>query len=312
MKTIFRLSSTAMGSLPCSRKLYKKTIEGVRPKFMSARIVYGIACHKFFDVMYKTGDPVKAVLACKKAFALPKNDDKKSLHLSDEGHMLTTCMNVWAGFVQSDSSFDVLSVDGEALTEKTFSIKIYEDEFIIVYLEGTLDKIGKFKGGVFGVGDWKTTSTWDKDNYFTQYELSRQLRTYRLATILESRISNESPIGMIGASQCGVFIDAIFLKPDRNAVEVRRSTVFQLSNSVMEEFEAMVQLACIDLSRKIQNNSMNRPEGTLNGACEGKWGKCDYWNLCKTPPEVAAILQGRDFNIVPWIPMNYNNLQDEV
>jgi hypothetical protein len=301
-----------MGSSTCSRHIYKQIIEGVKEKYSTAAKVYGIAFHKFTDVMYKTGNPTLAVLAAKKAFAIPKHDNKKSMWLSDEGHMLTTCMNVWAGFIQEDSTFDILSVDGKPLTEQTFSIKFYEDEHIIVYLEGTLDKIGKFKNGVFAIGDWKTTSSWNKDDYFTQYELSRQLRLYRLATILESRIAPDSPIGMIGASRCGVFIDAVFLKPERNEVEVKRSNVFQLSDSEMVTFEQMLNAYCSYLSHKIRTGTMLFKEGTLNGSCEGKWGKCPYWNLCKTPPEVAAILQTRDFDIVPWNPQDYNNLNDEV
>lgn len=308
----FRLSSTAMGSSTCSLRLHKQVIEGVREKLMPARVVYGIACHKFFDSMYKTLDPVKSILTAKKAFFIPKIDDRKSTHLSDEGHMITTCMNVWAGFVQEDTSFEVLSFDGKALTEKTFSNLIYQDEHITVYLEGTLDKIGKFKNGVYAIGDWKTTSSWSAESYFTQYELSRQLRIYRLATILEGRSYPDSPIGKIGNSRCGVFIDAIFLKPDRNALEVKRSSVFYIPEVEIIAFEKMLLKFCKSLSLKVQDGSLLDKEGTMNGSCEGKWGKCPYWNLCKTPLEVSRVLQDRDFNIVPWTPQDYNNLNDEV
>jgi hypothetical protein len=312
MKITFRLSSTAIGSSSCSLRLYRQTIQGLREKALPARVVYGIAVHKYLDKMYKTANLVESIIAAKKAFSLPKIDNNKSIHLSDEGHMLTTCMNIWAGFIQEDSTFEVLSVDGKPLTEQTFSYKIYEDDFIEVYLEGTLDKIGKFKGGIYAIGDWKTTSSWDNEGYFSQFELSRQLRFYRLATILESRIAPESAIGKIGASKCGVFIDGIFLKPDRNALEVKRSPIYQLSDEVINKFEEILYRFCGELSNRVKNGTILYPEGTFNGACEGKWGRCPYWNLCKTTPAVSEILEKRDFDIVPWQPQDYNNLKDEL
>ncbi len=308
----FRLSSTALGSIPCTLRLYRQTILGLREKAMPARIIYGIAVHKFLDTMYKTGDPAKAVMAAKKAFALPKIDDGKSKHLSEETHMITVCFNLWTGFVQSDSAFEILQVDKMPLTEQTFSFLIYEDEYIRVLFEGTLDKLGKFVNGVFAIGDWKTTSTWDEKTYFMQYELSRQLRCYRLATILEARINPSSPLGIIGSSKCGVFIDGIFLKPERNEVTVKRSGVFVWGDDVMKPFEAMLMRYCRDLSMKVRDGVHLEPEGTLNGTCEGKWGKCPYWNLCKTPKDISKILQERDFDVVEWQPQNYNGLEDTI
>src|SRR5665213_1734393 len=169
-KPHFKLSSTAMGATPCTLKLWRQVIQGYREKEMPSRIVYGIAVHKFIDTMYKTGDMSLAVLAAKKAFSLPKHLDTKSRHISDERHMMITCLNVWTSFIQQDSAFDIIQVDGKPLTEQTFSIEFYEDEHVKVTLEGALDKIGQFKGGCFAIGDWKTTSSWDNRGYFMQYE----------------------------------------------------------------------------------------------------------------------------------------------
>ena len=181
-----------------------------------------------------------------------------------------------------------------------------------MYFEGTLDKIGKFVNGCFAIGDWKTTSTWDEKSYFSQYELSRQLRSYRLATILEARICPTSPLGILGSSKCGVFIDGIFIKSERNEMTVKRSSVFVFGDDVMIPFEQMLMQYCEDLSKKIQSGIHLRPEGTLNGSCEGKWGKCAYWNLCKTPKDVSEILQKRDFDVIEWTPQNYNGLEESI
>ena len=313
-KPHFKLSSTAMGSTPCTLKLWRQVIQGYREKEMPSRIVYGIAVHKFVDVMYQTGDMGLAIAKAKEAFSLPKVDDKRSSHLSDERHMLCTCINLWTGFIAQDESFELLQVGGKPLTEVTFSIPFYKDDFIEVFLEGTIDKLGQFKGGCFAVGDWKFTSSWDNVGYFEQFELSRQLRMYRLATILEARNNPDSTLGRIGATKCGVFIDGVFLKPDANAMVAKRSAVHMLGEKDMKEFEWMLYEYCVALSLKVQKvMSRGEPlqfdkEGTMNGSCEGKWGKCSFWNVCKSPDNVAAVLLNRDFDIKPWNPSDYNNL----
>lgn len=310
-KITFRLSSTALGKSACSLNLCRTVIDGYREKFMSARIVYGIAVHKFIDTMYKTGSMGLAVVNAKKAFDLPKTDIEKSLHLSDFRHLQTVAADVWS-YCVLDSTYDVLSIDGKPMTEQTFSFKIYEDDFIVVYLEGTLDKLGQFKGGCFAIGDWKTTSSWDNVGYFEQFELSRQLRVYRLATILAHRADPDSTLGRIGGMKCGVFIDGVFLKPDPNECKVKRSRVYMISDEEMHKFEVMLHLYCKELSFKVQYNRMENMEGTLNGSCEGKWGKCSFWNVCQAPANVKSVLLSRDFNKVEWKPSDYNNLNDEV
>lgn len=306
-----KLSSTALGKSACSLNLWRTVVEGYRPPLMSAKVVYGIAVHKFIDTMYKTGDIGLAFTKAKKAFDLPKVDDRKAPHISDQKHLITTCANLWSGFMQDDSTFDVLQIDGVPLTEQTFSIKsFYEDDIISVDLEGTLDKIGQFKGGCFAVGDWKTTSSWSSAAYFERYELSRQLRLYRLACIHASRVAPDSTLGRIGKTKMGCFIDAIFIKPNANENEVKRSEIYQYSNDDMIAFELSLKRKCAELSDKIACNVHLFKEGILNGSCEGKWGLCQFWNVCQAPANVAALLLERDFVKVVFNPMDYNSLEE--
>jgi hypothetical protein len=65
----------------------------------------------------------------------------------------------------------------------------------------------------------------------------------------------------------------------------------------MIAYEKMLVEFCKNFSRKLQDGSVLNKEGTLNGACNGAYGKCNYWNLCKTPSEVSSVLEGRDFII---------------
>ena len=304
-KTIYKISSTSLGKAGCRLNFHRTVAEGYKEKLMASRLVYGVAVHKFVDVMYKTGDMLQAQKKAKEAFALPKIDDRKSMHLSDERHMLTTCLNLWTGWIEDDGEFEVLKIDGVPLTEQTFEIPYYEDENIIVYLCGTLDTIGQIKGGCYCIRDWKTTSSWDNVGYFKPYELSRQLRFYRLALRILGQRQPESTLGKIGLTNVGGMIDAIFLKPNANENIVKRSNVFQYRNDTLDELQL-----CLD--NFIQTLSVPSPvfnrEGIVTGACEGKWGRCAFWNVCATDQQVAHVLLERDFVKVKYEPSDYNNL----
>ncbi len=308
-KLEINLSSTAFGWSACVKHLHNRVVVGYKEIAAEARLVYGIAVHKYIDTMYKTKcDVGAATKAAKKAFSMAKVDDRKAMHLSDERHLLSTCMWIWSHWIENDSTFEVLMLNNEPASEITFSIKIYEDEFIIVYLKGTLDILGQFKGGCFAVKDWKTTSNWDTKNYFTQYEMSKQLRVYTLACKTMAELEPDSVLGKIGATKMGAVIDAIFLKPNSNENVIERSTVYQFPNEDIAAFKQTIIDYCVRLSGYIQRNEFPK-EGILNGACDGKWGKCAFWNVCKNNDMIGGLILKRDFRIAPFDPANYNDFQ---
>lgn len=190
-------------------------------------------------------------------------------------------------------------------TELTFSIKFYEDDNIIVFLEGTIDDCGKFTGGGYAIGDWKTTGAYRVDDYLSTYELSRQLRMYVFACKLMSIMHPDSILGKVGATNMGAFINAIFLKPKPNEIEFVRSDVFRYSEVEMADFKMLLIDWCEKLSRHIRLNYFPR-EGILNGTCEAKWGKCKFWNVCKVNNHVSNVLLNRDFKRVNYEPLKFN------
>jgi len=308
MKQIINLSSTALGKSGCILNLYRTVVAGYKEVAQSSRIVYGEAVHKYIDTMYKTnGDFLEARKRAVAEFNKPKIDDRKSMHMSDERHMLTTCLTLWTGWIADDSTFELLMIGDKPATEVTFSIPFYEDAIIQVNLCGTIDSIGKIKNGCYCIRDWKTTSAWDNVGYFKQYELSRQLRNYVLATRLMARIAPESTLGKLGATQLGCVIDAVFLKPDANGTLIKRSEVYMFKDSDLLEFEEGLKDTCSRLSAHIQLNHFPR-QGIINGSCEGKWGKCSFWNVCKSDTSVAEVLLKRDFKQTTFNPLDYNAL----
>ena len=327
-KKIIKLSATALGTSACMLKFHRtvgigNAVGGYRQKAIPARMVYGIAGHKFIDAMYKSNigkpfneySPMMALVAMKKAFNLPKIPDEKSTYFNDEKHLQTVCMNIWHEWIANDTNFEILELNGKPATEVTFSIKYYEDDYIIVYLEGTLDKLGKFQGGCYAIGDWKFTGAWNNKGYFQQYELARQFRMYRLATLLEAEIDPTSVLGRMGSQNMGIFVDAIFLDAEPNKSKVVRGEVKMLSKDEVGEFRVTldnwIKRLSFSVAKLQHDDPPTRPlkEGILNGSCEGKWGKCVFWDVCNSPDHVANILLKRDFAEVPFEPSDYNGLE---
>jgi len=313
LKTKILLSSTSLGSGNCGLAFYRRVVKGYRSPKMHPRLVYGVAFHKFMDVACKTKDLKLAKEKALQAFELPKVEPKRGEeHLSDFNHLFKVACEAWFTWIADDQSFSLIADgDGKPLTEQSFQIPFYKGEVLEVDLAGTLDKIGKIAGGIFAFGDWKTTSSWDNKGYFKQYELARQLRLYRLATLLEAERNPESVVGRLGKEpNLGAFIDAVFLKPSVGEVKFERSKFFIFHAEEMEEFKQGLLRWCKRFEQSLIDGTVHARDGIVTGACEGKWGKCDYWNICAAPKGAVDVMLKSNFNQIPWNPLDYNGLED--
>lgn len=343
-KIEIELSQSACGTLGCILNFKYTVIDGYREPADSANIVYGEAIHKYRDIMFKThGHIPTAREAALSIFNTPKVPKEKQPHLSDQNHMLCSAFNYWEMYVKVKDDFELLELNlpcwkckgngiqivphnteemlselmvpcpvckgsksfNQPAAEVTFRIKFYEDEFVIVYLTGTIDGLGKIKGGCYSIQDLKTTSSWDTRSYFGQYELSRQLRFYRLALLLMSIMYPDSILGQIGKTKIGAFIEAIFVKPAANDNKYGRSDVFQFDDDDLNFFRVLLEDECRRISLHIKTGYYPK-QGILNGSCMGKWGRCSFWNVCKVKPEIGQVLLSRDFVRRKYNPLNYS------
>jgi hypothetical protein len=311
MKTRIKVNASGLKTMTCMYHMNNVMIEGYYTGASAAKMVYGIGVHKYIDTMFQTkGHIGKAREAALFAFRKPKYDDKKAMHMSDENHFLSTCYSVWEDWVMKDNHLDtVMLPSGEPATEVTFSIPYYEDANIIVDLEGTIDRIAKVKGGCFVINDFKTTGAWQHDTYLSKYAMSQQLRFYVFSLKLMHEMYPDSMLGKIGATNVGACIDGIFLKPKSCDNTYKRSDVFQFNDLI--EFRRALDLKIQELSAMVEhkNRTGQSPpkNGLLNGACEGKWGMCNFWNVCKSQsPEIAALLLSRDFKKKIYDPLHHN------
>lgn len=351
-KLILNIDSTCLGHSACILDWYRTVIGSLDDKGQSQggyreianapELTYGTAIHRFIEVAYKTrGDLARARKYARELFDnIPTREHKKKAYLRDGRHFDTTCINVWNDYIEVEESFDLFQlnlacwmckgtgINGSSICpicegkkqfeqpacEVTFSIKYYEDDYIIVNLTGTIDKIGRFRNGCYAIGDWKTSGTWDNRGYFQQYELSRQLRFYSLAIKLMGVMYPDSILGKMGASYVGCFIDAIFLNTDPNKVSVERSEVYTIKPPEIEAFQMTLDDKIKQLSNAIKTGYIPK-EGIINGSCikwqnvtEQNFAKCAYWDCCRNPDNVAEMLLKRNFKQVPHDPLKYNEV----
>lgn len=307
-KTIVRINASSLRNSTCLLRWNRQILQGYYQPRNNAQAVYGIGIHAYLDSMYKTGGHVgisrEKALA---AFNVPKWPADKQAWLEDENHFFMTCYHLWNEYVSKDSQFDLVKLpDGNPAAEVTFSLPFFEYGDYQVKLEGTIDKLGKFKGGCYAIGDWKSTAKWDTKTFLADYEMSSQLKFYLLSLKLMARLQPDSVIGQIGATNVGVFVDGIFLKPKVTENTYGRSAVFMHNEQTMDEFEDMLKAAIIRFLEASSKGELPR-QGLLNGACGTGNYKCEYYNICKQKDEaVADMLLMRDFKQKTYNPLKHN------
>ena len=308
MQTEINLSSSALGHAGCMLNLHRTVVEGYKEKAMASRMVYGVGVHKFIEVMYKTGGhiPTAREEAIKAFTSIPIIDDRKSMHLSDVNHMHTVALFVWQLVVQKDTEFDILELNGKPAVEVTYSLPIFEDEVAKFNWCGTIDRLGKIRGGCYVIKDWKTTSSWNPKDYFTKFEMARQPRGYILALKMFAELYPDSALGKIGVTKIGAQFDGVFVKPAINDVKFGKSIVFQYEDYQIEELRTLIIAECKKMSLAIATAKYPK-QGLVNGSCEGRWGKCMFWNVCQQPDVVANFMLKRDFEVKKFNPLSYND-----
>lgn len=309
-KIELNISSSALSHANCMLELYRTIVLGYKEPHPPSSMIYGVAVHRYRDVMFKTkGNIPMARDAALQSFKVPKEDDRKRQHLSDERHMMTTAFNYWEMYITKDSGFDIIDLNGIPATELTFSIPYIENDYFKVNLCGTIDGLGKIKGGGYSIQDLKTTSAWDQWNFFKKYELSKQLRFYYFVLRLMSQMYPDSVLGKIGATKVGAFIDALFIKPSPSDNVYARSEVFQFSEEHMAEFKVSLDRLLERIMTAFMNPELLTKDGILIGACEKGYGKlCTFFNVCACQDDkVGQVLLNRDFVVKPFDPLHYND-----
>lgn len=312
MKIELRISSSFLSGSACDMRNFLILISSLDTKsLVSNDIQFGSAFHFFAAEMIRSkGDFAKSLIGARNIQAKPCEVKYGKKHLS-ESLYLTNVVTDWWDWKQEKDNFNILEVDGEPLVEKSFKLTVYEDDDLIIYLCGTIDKIGKFDKGPYGIGDYKTTSKTEQDIYFLTYKLRVQVRTYLYAIMQHAKLYPDSVWAMMAATPLVFFIDGIFLSPPSKGsmAEFVRSEMFSYKELGMDEFEILLNHKVAELVHmfKVWKSSEIKPY--RNGILEGLCDYCKFARICSsasTPLLQNAIIKQHYVTRV-YDPLNYND-----
>lgn len=207
------------------------------------------------------------VIARAEAFAAGKTDLPQS--------EINNCIDALNGYTREyeHETFVPLFVNDEPLVEKTFAIRLYEDEDMIILYTGVTDLIVRYNNYVYPV-DHKSYSS-----YFKAAVMSNQFHGYCYAAKAKNLIVNRIGLG----SKLGKNERVIVSYTPAELEEWKTNTVFEITQHY----------------RMMQTGWFRRNYE----ACE-EYGGCSYKLLCNANPDNRESLKRINYRIVPeWSPL---------
>jgi len=305
------LNASASKISACDRRFYMTVVKGWRNKVNTNDIEYGSGFHKFTSGVEEHPPEQAFALAMRDALdyfdKVPMDVKSKKKYL-DRLHLIKTCSE-WYNTFRSTDDFQILRVDGKPMCESTFEIPFYTQDDYSVVVCGTIDKVGKFPNGCWAIGDYKTTSSWEIDNYLEGYSLSVQLRFYLWAFLRHCQSAPlGSPLRNLTILNCGAFIDGIFLN-GADKTTFKRSRMFLLKQADMDEFEGQLLAKAKHLVTLAKADRLPERTGIMVDACETKYGKCPFFGACASPDDVSfGHIVKQKMVQVDYNPLNFGKL----
>jgi len=309
---IIRIDASVLKQSACLLKLWRIAVQGYRSKEVFNDTEFGSAIHVFEKELHE-GRPFEMARAATLSFFIEKMQSpnfkvrKNAEYLTPA--FLHTCCEVY--YNKRSKDFTPLVVDGEVLVEKNFEIPYYETEHVSIRLTGTIDIIGRLTGnGMYCIGDYKTTRTWNHVDFLAAFKYNIQLPFYLLAIQL---IGNKYPQGIFGElvkNRIGCFIEGIFLS-EKEAVTVKRSDIWTFSEERIQVIKHHLDSLCWMLNVCIGNKATPNKQGLVNDTCAGKFiggtaYPCEFLGSCLAPNEDATnTILNNSFRCTDYNPLDF-------
>ncbi len=307
-KKIYFVDASLLKQSACMLRVWRMGIEGYRSKINSVDIEYGQAFHQFAQEFVNTkGDFKTSVTKAVEYFSTTPYIPKLKKDWMNVAHLKKTCFDWMQHWESTPDNLEPLRVEGMHTTELKFDIPYYQNDLFEIHLCGTIDKICRTKGnqGPYCIVDYKTTSSWAREEYFDQYRLDPQLRFYRLAIKKYAELYPTSIFAEMVTKGCGAMIEGVFLANNKDAI-IQRSDAMFFKAPDMEMFERMLNDFIDNLVRELSCGPTPYKQGILNGACNSKFG-CDYSVACGAPDSIAEqhVLR-HSFKQVQYNPLSFH------
>jgi len=308
-KRTFFLDATSLRTTPCSRKYHYTAMRGFRHPERKLAIEYGVAFHKFL-ASWRASGYTSAELGLREAaehYAAPDLLVQQQADYRTLDHLFATIKQYVEFYTSNDSFIPFRNDQGHALVEQRFTWPAYEDSELRILCCGTIDAIGTYCGSLC-ISDCKTTSMWDTKEYLAGFRLSQQMMFYRHSLNV---LAGRYPTNLGGLKNLPCFIDGVFLKKpaktdrgNKESCKLERSDLIDFEPDVMEEFEHGLGKFIQDLAVQIKNNDF-KPDGLINGACEGKYGKCEFFEVCSASKGNREYMLENMFKVVEYNPLTF-------
>jgi hypothetical protein len=275
-------------------------------------IEMGSAWHIFRETLALTRNPMKACGEAQKYFAAKRSEGmvfKEKKEYLNEDYLQALCLKYLNtfGVEKSFGKYEVLlhPVTGLPMVEQTFSIPFFGDEYISVFLQGTMDEFVRYPAGFVCLGDDKTTSSWDMLGYLMPYSLKPQLIFYRLALDLMSEQEGGTWFRELISQRVGARINGIFLKPKIEDVKFEHSKVF-FFDTELQEMRTQLWSLCDRLSQVVQAGIIPLREGMFNDTCQEKFNKlCPFFHACASPSEEIYSKLISNMGVKLYTPLDF-------
>jgi len=341
-KIILRCDSSAIKEGGCDFRFKSIVVDGLVGNKVYNDTLYGTAVHAYMARMEESGG--KFDDAVRQAMLIFRNPNivirEKKEHLT-ENHLILTCFDFWqhieknsnfelfidpqatcynckgAGHIQTQPEvFTVCSICNgnkvrpQPIVEKKFSIKYYEDDKFIVYIEGTIDRIGKIKNGCLCVRDYKTTSSWDSVKFLKSFKSSAQLKLYIWSLKKLGLLFPDGPLAPFAKQPVGVAIDGIFLKSKKETT-FEGSEVFIFKDTQMDEFEVLLAKEIYRIMALALGTIAPDKNGKMRGLCYPGYF-CKFFDICHAQDEIVAeFVKTKNFKQKDYKPLQHGEYTND-
>lgn len=311
-KTLIILNASALKESSCRLRLYNLVVEGYTGKVSNNDVEWGSAFHRFREIFRDKGMPgmSEGVHKASKYFNdTPMICKEKKSYLTTS-YLQEACIT-YATKYEKDNIEVLRDSNGKGLLEVTFCFpyKIFDD--IEIAIAGTIDELGKVKGGANVIVDCKTTSSWEPKLFFHGFLLSPQLRNYSWAVYRHAQVYPDSQIAKFYNEGHGCIIDGVFHNGQAKGTIFHRSDIIVFKEKEYLEFESILDRQIEKLVEDIRffKNTGELPlrEGIVNGACHSQYGLCKFYSACASPDVYTMKLMLEQF----FVKKFYNPLEQQ-
>lgn len=311
MKKIIRIDASALKNGSCMRALYWTVHSGYTMKISKIEIEFGSAVHLFLKTMYETkGNMGEALKKARDYLKEAKYSNPGIKAYLDELYLMKVCIQWWTWLEENDNFNVLLGADGKPAVEITFDNVVFEDDKCEIHFQGTVDRLGQFLRGCYGIPDFKTTSSREPELYFQSYEISTQLTFYIYNLLRYAKDNLDSIVAEVCKQQIGACIYAAFLN-GKDSISFARSRIFYYKKDFLNLYERILMKKVFALVPYILEDAIPEPEGILTDTCSkpenasAAW-KCRFFNVCAASDEIAGRHYLRnEFTQKEYLPLSH-------